>query len=254
MDDHTMAGIGHNNPQPYDPEVVERLEARVRELADAGGAWLDLGGIETETQAGKLNDLIAQVRAAYKEADDARKAAKEPHLEAGRAVDAKFKGLTGPLERLGASLKGLMTNYLDVKRAEEERRKAVEREEARRAAEEADRLRREAEARNDVIAQAEAGEAAKAAEKAAKAAEKPAKVNVASATGGARTMALRTTWRARTDDDSKARRAFSFLLGDPESHDALIAEIERLCTAARRRKGGPTEIPGVTWIEERTAA
>lgn len=257
MDDLNPAGIGHNAQLPYDPEVAATLEARVRELADAGGAWLDLGHIETEEQAGKLNDFLTQNRVAYKEIEDARKAAKEPHLEASKAVDAKFKALAAPLERLGTAIKGMLSVYLDIKRQEEERRKDAEREAARKQQEEADRLRREAEARNDVIAQAEAEEAAKQAAKAAKAAkaaEKPARVNIASATGGGRTMSQRTTMEAQIADDSSARRSFGWLLADPISREPLIAELERLATAARRRKDGPTEIPGVSFIEKRSVA
>ncbi len=253
-EERNLARPGHNNPPPYDPDVVARLEARVRELADAGGAWLDLGHIETEGQAGKLNDFLTQNRVAYKEIEDARKAAKEPHLEASKAVDTKFKALAAPLERLGTAIKGMLSVYLDIKRQEEERRKDAEREAARKQQEEADRLRREAEARNDVIAQAEAEEAAKQAAKAAKAAEKPARVNIASATGGGRTVSQRVSLEAQIADDSSARRSFGWLLADPISREPLIAELERLATAARRRKDGPTEIPGVSFIEKRSVA
>ncbi|MGP9804066.1 hypothetical protein [Paracoccus sp. NSM] len=254
MNDMTPAAAGHNNPPPYDPETVAALEQRVRDLADAGGAWLDLGKIEDEEQAGKLNDFLAQARQCAKQIEDARKTAKQPHMDAATAVDAKFKTLTGPLTTLGVKLKDMLGAFAAEKqrKLDEERRRAQE--EARRAQEEADRLRREAEARNDVIAQAEAEERAKAAEKAAKAAEKPARAQIASATGGGRTMATRTTYRAEIKTDSDARRAFGWLLADPESRPALLAEMERLCTAARRRKDGPTEINGVTFIEQTTVA
>lgn len=254
MNDQALAGQGHNNPPPYDPEVVEKLETRIRELADAGGAWLDLKQITDDEQAGKINDFLTQARTAYKEVETARKKAKQPHLDAGTAVDTKFKSLTAPLEKLAAKLKKPLADY----QAEKERRLEAERREreakAKRQQEEADKLRREAEARNDVIAEAEAEKAAKAAEKATKAASRPVKANIASATGGGRTMSARTTYRAKIEDHSAARKAFSFLLNDPDSSPAICAEIERLCTAARRRKNGPTDIPGVSWQEERTVA
>lgn len=254
MNDMTPAEMGHNNPPPYDPEIVAALEQRVRDLADAGGAWLDLGQIETEEQAGKLNDFLGQARLCAKQIEEARKTAKQPHMDAATAVDAKFKTLTGPLDKLTASLKRFLAAFAAEKqrKLDEERRRAQE--EARRAQEEADRLRREAEARNDVIAQAEAEERAKEAEKAAKAAAKPARAQIASATGGGRTMAMRPVYRAKITTDGDARRAFGFLLADRDSRDALIAEMERLCTAARRRKDGPTEITGVTFIETTTVA
>lgn len=255
MNDMTpAAGIGHNKPLPYDPEVAAALEQRVRELADAGGAWLDLKEITEDEQAGKLNDFLAQTRTCTKAIEDARKAAKQPHMDAASAVDAKFKSLTKPLDNLTTSLKSMLTKFAAEKqrKLDEERRRKQE--EARRQQEEADRLAREAAARNDVIAQAEADERAKEAAKAAKAAEKPARAQIASATGGGRTMATRTTYAAHIEGDSNARRAFGFLLADADSCDALIAEMERLCTAARRRAGGPVEIPGVTFTEHHTVA
>ncbi|RJL15293.1 hypothetical protein [Paracoccus siganidrum] len=254
MNDMSTAGLGHNSPPPYDPEITAKLEDRVRELADAGAAWLELKRITDEEQAGKLNDFTGQCRAAFKEIEDARKAAKEPHLEAGRAVDAKFKTLTSPLEDLGKALKKMLADYAAEKQRKLDEQKRLEREEAARKAAEAERLRKEAEASNDVIAKAEAEAAAKEAERAQKQADKEARAQIASGTGGGRTMSTRTTYRARIEDDSAARRAFSFLLSDADGRAALIAEMERLCTAARRRKDGPSAINGVKWIEERTVS
>lgn len=254
MNDMSTAGIGHNAAPPYDPAIVAALEARVRELADAGGAWLDLREITEDEQAGKLNDFLAQSRTCFKAIEDARKTAKQPHMDAASAVDSKFKSLTGPLEKLGTSLKAMLSKFAAEKqrKLDEERRR--QQEEARRQQAEADRLAREAKARNDVIAQAEAEEAAKAAAKATKAAAKPVRAQIASATGGGRTMATRITYEAQIQTDGDARRAFGFLLADRDSREALIAEMERLCTAARRRKDGPTEIPGVAFIEKQTVA
>ncbi len=254
MNDMTPAGIGHNTQLPYDPEIAAALEARVRELADAGGAWLDKGTVEDDEQAGKLNDFLTQARKCHTDIEAARKAAKQPHMDAATAVDTKFKTLTAPLTKLGESLKKILAAFAAEKqrKLDEERRAAQA--EAKRKQDEADRLAREAAARNDVIAQAAAEEAAKEAAKATKAAAKPVKTQIASATGGGRTMAMRTVHTAKIDGDSNARRAFGFLLADADSRDALITEMERLCTAARRRKGGPAEIPGVTFIETQTIA
>lgn len=253
MDD-LSAGIGHNSGLPYDPDIADALERRVRDLADAGGVWLDLGRVEDDAQAGKLSDFITQTRKCEKEIEDARKAAKKPHDDAAKVVDSKFKTLTAPLGALSAKLKQILSEFATEKQRRLDEQKRLEREEARRAQDEADRLRREAEARNDVIGQAAAEEAAKDAARAVKAAEKPARAQIASTTGGGRTMSQRVSYRAQIEGDSNARRAFSFLLADEASALALIAEMERLCTAARRRQGGPAEIPGVNFIEERSVA
>lgn len=252
MDDaNPREHIGANNPPPYDADVVAAHEKRLRELADAGGAWLDLGKIETEEQAGKLNDFITQARAAMKAIEDDRKAAKKPHLDAGAAVDGRFKTLTTPLDTLIGKLKRPLAAYLAEKQRAEDARKAAEREAARKAQEEADRLRREAEARNDVIAQAEGEKAAKAAEKAAKAAEKPARANVASATGGGRTMSSRTTYRAEVEN---VNRAFSFFRDHQFWGPKLVETMQRMAEAERRDAEGVNEIPGVKFHEERSVA
>ncbi|MDB6178971.1 hypothetical protein PAF17_15880 [Paracoccus sp. Z330] len=254
MDDQAMAGMGHNAPPPYDPQVVADLETRVRELSEAGKAWLALGAIETEENAEKLNDFLSQARQAHKQIEDHRKKAKQPHLEAGAAVDSAFKALTVPLTEIGTTLKQMLGVFVEAKRVEAERQKAREREEARRKEAEAERLRKEAEEADDAIALARAEEAQKSAKKASKAAAKDAKVNVSSASGGGRTMAERVSYTAKIDGDSNARRAFGFLLADPDSREPLIAEMERLASAARRRKDGPTEINGVNFIENRSIA
>lgn len=251
MDDQALAGPGHNSQLPYDPDVVSILEGRVRELADAGGAWLDLGEIAEDEQAGKLNDFLTQARTCAKDIEAARKEAKKPHDDAAKAVDVKFKSLSVPLEKLGVSLKAMLTTFANEKqrRLDEERR--IQQEAARRQQEEADRLRREAEVSNDVIAQAEAEERAKEAAKAAKAAEKPARAQIASATGGGRTMATRTTWKAEVENMNKA---FSFFRDHPEHGPKIRALFAQLAESERRSKDGADEIPGITFTEVRSVA
>lgn len=250
MDD-LSAGIGHNSSLPYDPEVAERLEQRVRELADAGGAWLDQGKIEDDEQAGKLNDFITQTRKCEKEIEDARKAAKKPHDDAAKAVDSKFKTLATPLGTLSAKLKAILTEFATEKQRRLDEQKRLEREAARKAQEEADRLRREAEARNDVIAQAAAEEAAKEAAKAAKAAEKPVRAQIASATGGGRTMAQLVTYRAEIEN---VNRAFGFFRDHPYFGPKLRETLQQMAEAERRAAEGVNEIPGVIFHEVRSVA
>lgn len=251
MDDQAMTGMGHNNPPPYDPEVVANLEARVRELADAGGEWLGLEKIETEGQAEKANDFIKQARDASKEVEDARTKAKKPHLEAGKAVDEKFKSLTAPLDTLVAKLKKPLAAFAAEKQRQLDEERRRKQEEARKAEEEAERLRREAEARNDVIGMAEAEAAEKAAAKASKAAAKPARANIASATGGGRTMAMRTTYRAEVENLNKA---FSFFRDHEYFGPKLRETLERMAEAERRAQDGAKSIPGIVFHEERTVA
>ena len=52
------ATIGHNRPPAFRPEIIDGFKPKVQDFADAAGAWLDKGEIETEAQAEKLNDFI----------------------------------------------------------------------------------------------------------------------------------------------------------------------------------------------------
>ena len=71
LDDSKEAGIGHNSGAdlPYDVTKFQPLELRAREIADAGADWIKLPKIETEEQAQKANDFLAQVKKIEKDAD-----------------------------------------------------------------------------------------------------------------------------------------------------------------------------------------
>lgn len=253
LDEKNPAGFGHNSAAslPYDPDKFQPLELRAREIADAGAAWIKLAKIETEEQAQKANDFLAQVRKIEKDTDAERKLQKAPHDAAGKAVDAAFKGLLEPLGKIAGGVKPKLSAYLDEKRRAEEAEKARLAQEARKAAEEAAQKLAQAEARGDVFGQAEAEAAAKDAAKMVKAAAKPVKAQVASATGGGRTMAQRTTWRA---DIENMNKAFSWFRDHERYGQALRDLMIRMAEAERRSVEGVNEIPGVNFIEERSVA
>lgn len=114
MDDQ-FGLIGHNSgntaPLPYDESLYLNLQGRVRTLAETGGAWLDLGKIDTDERAAKAVDFSAQVKKGLKTIEEERKKAKQPHADAGKAVDDAFKKLTAPLTKLADGLSRLMTQY-----------------------------------------------------------------------------------------------------------------------------------------------
>lgn len=97
-----------------------------------------------EPTCGKVADLVKLFTACAKAAEGARIAAKEPHLEAGRAVDGFFRGITDPLLKAKTAIEARLTTYQRVKAAEERRRREAEEQHQR---EEASRLAREAAAR-----------------------------------------------------------------------------------------------------------
>lgn len=246
-----IAEIGHNRPPVYDATAVEAFEAKVREHADAAGAWLDKGEIGSEEDAERLNDLLAGCRALAKQIDDKRKAEKEPHLAAGRAVDTAFKRLTEPLSRTMDRLKPLLTGWAQKKRAEQEAARQAEIAAARKAEEEAREAAEKAAKRHDTMGEAEAAARLEAAQKAEREAERrKASGAIHSATGGGRTAALRTYRAARVVN---VRRAFMAL---EEEFGAEIAEfLEGLANRRiRAAKGKPVEIAGIEIIEEQRVA
>ena len=255
LDENTPAPMGHNSGGnlPYDPAALQPLELRAREIADAGAAWIKLPKIETEEQAQKANDFLAQVKKIEKDTEAERKKQKAPHETAGKAVDAAFKGLLDPLSRISGPVKTKLVAFTDEKRRAEEAEKSRLAEDARRAAEEAERLKAQAEERGDVFGVAEAEAAAKEAAKMEKAAAKPVKTQIKSATGGARTMALRKAKRARIANINKAFAHFR----DHENRsygEALETLLIRMAEAEFRRADGPDEIPGIDpYIEETIA-
>jgi len=236
--------IGHNNPPPYDPAILQDAVAKASGLADVAGSWLDLSQIGSAEESQMLTDFITGARAVEKEIEAARVAAKKPHDDAAKAVQEAFKRPLSIVEKVLAKAKALQGDWLirERQRAEAEKR---------RMAEEAARLAREAEAEaaraalaNDVVGEAEAEEKAREAAKAAKEAERAGKVKAESYTGAGRAMSLRTVKVAEIDNP---RACFNYFIEDP----AMIDLLQRLATAAVRRGEA---VPGVNVKEHLVAA
>ena len=255
LDDSNAAGIGHNSGTdlPYDLTKFQPLEMRAREIADAGADWITLPKIETEEQAQKGNDFLAQVKKIEKDAEAERKAQKAPHDARAKAVDAAFKLLLDPLGKIAGPVKAKLLAFAEVKAEAERLEKARQAEEARKAAEEAERLKAQAEQRGDVFGQAEAEAKAKDAQKMAKAAAKETKTQVKSATGGGRTMAVRSVKRAKITSINVAFAHFRDH-PNPDFRASLESTLIRMAEGELRRADGPEQIPGFEAYAERTIA
>lgn len=260
MDDQ-FGLIGHNSgataPLPYDEATYLDLQGRVRALAETGGAWLDLGSIDTEERAKKAVDFTAQVKKGLKIIEDERKKAKQPHADAGKAVDDAFKKLVAPLTKLSDGLSRLMTAYQQQQQRikDEERRQRQAEEQAR--ADAARKAAEEAARRNDVMGAAAAEAEAAEAEKAVKQAAKPQTVRLESATGGARTVSMRTYYTAGFDpdmpEDVARTKAFVALSRNEEHRAKLDALLLQLAEAERRSSTGADQIAGITFTSQQKA-
>lgn len=246
MNDMTPPAMGHNNPLPYDPDMLAKHVKAASDLAAEAAPWLKKGEVESEAEASQLSDVIAKARKLYKDADDSRKAEKQPHMDASKAVDDAFRVAVSALEKTATALKPIIGAWLkkveDEKRAEAARQAEI----ARKAKEEADRLAAQAAASNDAMAAAQAEAAQAEATKLEKTAEKASKAkgSVGSATGAGRSMSLRTVTTAQIDNLNLVYRHFH---EHPDVRDVL----QRLATAAVRSGDA---VPGTTKIETKVAA
>jgi len=183
-------------------------------------------GVEiTAYNAPAVRDIIARATALSKKVEAARKAAKQPHLDAGKAIDAEYKVPLASITDLATLGKRLLQPFLIA--------------EQRRAQEEAEAARKKAEAlRDDAMLAERAEQQAKVATKAAEASGR-----VQSHSGLARAASLRTR-RFATVTDGPA------LVAHYASHPSMVEEALRLANAdIRAAKGEPITIPGVR-VEE----
>lgn len=248
MTTETPAEMGHNNPPADYVADLAKHEQAASAYADDVANWLkeNEAGIASAEKAEECTDLITRGRKGYKEADDCRAGHKKPVIELGKAIDAKAALAKSAFEGAGKKLKDAQTAWLKkvaAEQAAEAERKAAE---ARKAQEEADRIAAQAQANNDAMAEAQAEEAQKAAAKMQKDAERTAKkkTNSGSATGGGRTVSLRTVKTAQIENLNLVYRHFS---AHPDVRDVL----QRLATAAIR---SGEEVPGATKHEDQVAA
>lgn len=238
------AGMGHNRPDEaadpfealkFDLEAEqEQAEAFLKEpvttqdAADRAAAW-----------AKKLGEIA-------KKADNHRKVEKQPHIDAGNAVDQKWNPVRDLAKDLSTRLKRSLDDWLRKQReAEEARRRKAEAEaaEARRKAEEA--------------AKAAETEAARSSEDAEKA-EAEARAAAEAAEAAAKEAAARPVNAGRTG----AKVAYkTFKTGEITDQDAFYQAVkdrddvrEFFQTLANRAARGGHELPGMKIKEDRKAA
>ena len=239
----------HNGPPAFDPDVLAALRTKVERAAETAGAWLDARVIESDEDASRANDYVRALKALRDEIDGARKEAKRPHDEAAKAVQVAFAALLDPLAFTDGAVKKMLSDFAARKRSAAEEAKAAE---IARLEEEHGRATaalQAAHARNDVIGIAAETNGIGAIEDRLEALRgKRVKVQIASATGGGRTMAERTTRRARVVN---LNLAFMHFRDRPE----IAAALESLANAElRASRGAALTLPGFEIITERTVA
>lgn len=226
---------------PAEPAVLFAEE--VDDLMLEARNWLDGEPIETEAQAEAISSLLNRARRVAKDAEEARKVEKEPHLEAGRAVDAKWNPITAKAALAASTAKQALAPWLqaieDKQRAEAEATRL-----------EAVRLSQIAlEAHQGAVGNLEATEDAERLMKAAKAAIKDAtraEKQKAHATGGERAVGLRSVWTPILTDSCAALRYYRE--HNPDGLKQWLVE-----QAERDVRAGARNIPGFEVTEARVA-
>lgn len=247
----TTPRAGDNSGDPHAAAYAD-FEARVRALMDAGDIWEKRGELDDVTAA-KANDFLAGASKLASAADKARKAEKEPHLQAGRDVDAKWGKLAERIAKIVAIVKPKLAEHMRKKEAErraaaeEERRRA---EEAKRAA---DAARMDAANAQSASARMEAEERAEehariADTSADRAEDLSGKARVASATGLANTRALRTVRRPEIVSLPQALAHYRDRAEIAEAIKTIAAAELRHAPTIDGAKQVPT-IPGIRWVE-----
>lgn len=247
-DEPAAPAIGHNLPSdPFEALQVE-FEAEKEEVE----SFLK-SPITTQAAADRAAIWSKRLSTIAKKATDLHKVEKQPHLDAGRNVDNKWRDLKDEPDALSKKLKRHMDAYLqEVARKERERQQAAAAE-AERIQREADAARAEAEkaaAKSDstdaaAIAQHNnrIAEAERLAEQAAQA-QRDAQARNASAGRTGAKVSLRTFVSARIVDYDKAVKALS-------THPEMKALVETLANRALR---AGIEVDGVERVEEQRAA
>lgn len=225
------AVIGGNNP----PSPLEAMKLHADELFDMADGSLGIKAIETPEQASQVEDILGQAQEAARDAEKTRKDEKQPHLDAGRDVDAAWKPTQNRLKLTTDACKALLTpwrNKLEEERLAEEKRLqeiADQKERDAQAAFEATKV-------TDLAEREKADELLKEAKKTTAAANKVSK----QATG------LRTYWNVTVTD-------YGALLAHMKENDpdGLKAMLDGY--ALTKKNANIRKLPGCKFTEEKRA-
>jgi hypothetical protein len=228
---------------PTDP--FEALKAEIDDkLEQAEIFFKSAPKAPTETDASKARNIQAALLAMNTRADKLFKEEKQPHLDAGRAVDKRFE-FRKTVDDVAKRLRAVFEAYMKaeearqkadaLKKYQEEQKKA---EEARVVAE-AERKRLEAE--DPIMA------AVTPIEPVAMPiyAPEPVKINVGGGVG--RKAGLKTVYEANIEDWGIAAAHYS-------DHPDMRALVQKLANADARNSKGTMQVPGVKMFEDRRAA
>lgn len=235
------APIGDNRPSdPFEAlkfDLDDALEKSSSFLSDAK-APLD------KNRADMARNLQAQLLDINKRADTLHKTEKQPHLDASREVDAKFR-FRDEVKDIAGQLRRVFEKFMQAEEARQ-RAEAQKRFEEERAKAEAERKRIEAE-RADKMKVDPIAALTDPEPELPEIPTGPVEVKVNVGGGIGRSAGLKTVYEHEIDDYAAALAHFA-------NHDEVVAAVEKLIKAAVRANKAQTSIPGVKVHAARRAA
>lgn len=219
---------------PDDPFLA--LEMEINDLVEQSEKWLATTVIDEKVKADKARNWQAMLQALKKRADEMRDAEKRPHLEAGRAVDAKFKPL---IEHSDGASRALKAAYEKWAVTEEARLKAEAQAKFEKEKAAAEAARREIEAQrakqmaDDPIAALTSPEP-----DLPDIPDKPDEVKVQVGGGTGARAGLTTVYEPTITD-------WALCLDHYKDHPNIRAVVEKLVAAETKLHKAATKIPGV---------
>lgn len=237
----TTPAMGDN--LPTDP--FERLLAEVNDKLESARSFVaDITAVQDMTRADRARNMQAEILRHKKSADAMHKAEKQPHLDASRAVDDKFRFR----EKLDVAAKALRTIFENIAAAEEARQRAEAQKkfEDERAAAEAERKRIEAE-RAKLMEDDPIAAMTSDAPELPDIPTGPEEVKVQVGGGIGRAAGLKTVWTPDIIDYEATLKHYA-------KHPEVRKMIDKLVASETRLHKEATDIPGVKVKPERKAA
>jgi hypothetical protein len=236
--------MGDNNPpEPLDDSPFAIMSRTIDDLWIEAENWLDKEPIANEAQAEQVTRLKGLFDEASKTAEAERKREKQPHLDAGRAVDEKWKPLVDRAEKAKKTAANKLTPWLQAIEAEKHRLAMQARREAEEAAarlREAHERQQESDDISDMVPEDLEQEAEEARKRAAILARDKAEIRTDEGKAS-----MRTYWFVNVQDPKLLLQ--HYMRTDPDWLRGVIRE-----RAEAEVRKGARDLPGCSiWSEKR---
>lgn len=224
-----------------DPKELDEYKVAAARIEDA--VEESKGAVEVTDDASeeRATDIVAVAKDALKTAEANRKAAKKPHEDQGKAIDAAFKEMWSPLEGV---VKSLSAQVIERRRREQERVAEEQRAEQKRIDDERKRLEenaRQRQAEEDKRAAAEKREAVEQKPFEIPDAPPPPPPPKTKTTSSGSRATVKENWKHEVVD----------LIEVPDGYCKTVADDFAIKTAI---KNGVREIPGVRIYDDAVLA